>query len=189
MSTINKKEKIKMGNWLEIRKTLSRCSQNDLLGLIADLYGLSRSNRDFLEARFLKDIHIIEHYKSLIKKHVAPSEPWKESQKINLREAKQVLSHYKKATNDLIGLIDLMIYYVECGTDFLCEYGDMYEQYYMSLESVFDDVLKIMKQYPREEIQDFIERLKIILKKSDHMGWGYHDTLSQSFQNIYFTEL
>ncbi len=31
------------------------------------------------------------------------------------------------------------------GTDFLCEFGNMYEQYYCSLESVFSNALKLMK--------------------------------------------
>ena len=180
-------QKVKTSHWIEIRKTLSRCSQNDLLSLLNDLYALSSSNKDFLEARFLKNSHVIEHYKSQLKKYLAPSEPWKDHQKISLREAKQVLSRYKKATHDRIGLIDLMIYYVECGTDFLDEYGDMYESYYASLESVFNDILKLIKQYPDEEIQDFIERLKSIMKKSDHMGWGYPDSLSQSFQESHLT--
>jgi hypothetical protein len=87
-----------------------------------------------------QDSHILERYKAQIKKYLAPHEPWKESQQISSKKAKKVLSDYKKATNDKIGLIDLMVHYVECGTNFLCEYGDMYEQYYISLESVFDNV-------------------------------------------------
>lgn len=77
-----------------------------------------------------------------------------------------------------------MIYYVECGTDLLEEYGDMSESYYASLESVFDHVIKLIKHYHFEEVQDFIERLKNIMKKSEHRGWGYEDSLSQSFQRI-----
>ena len=71
-----------------------------------------------------------------------------------------------------------MIYYVECGTDFLCEFGDMYEQYYMSLESVFNNALKIMKQFDAPEVGDFTARLKTVVKKAEDMGWGYHDAIS-----------
>jgi hypothetical protein len=53
MSTGNKT--IKANNkWLGVRKVLSNCSERDLIGLVADLYALSQSNKDFFEARFIK---------------------------------------------------------------------------------------------------------------------------------------
>jgi DNA repair exonuclease SbcCD ATPase subunit len=137
---IGNKLKSKSSNWLEIRRTLNKCSENDLLGLNAELYSLLKSNKDFLEARFLQDNQALERYKAQIKKYLAPNEPWKDSQQISIKNAKKVLSDYKKATSNKIGLIDLMVYYIECDTDFLCEFGDMYEQYYISLESVFDSI-------------------------------------------------
>ncbi len=182
---IGNKLKSKSSNWLEIIRTLNKCSENDLLGLIAELYSLSKSNKDFLEARFLQDNQALERYKAPIKKYLAQNEPWKDSQQISIKNAKKVLSDYKKATSNKIGLIDLMVYYVECGTDFLCEFGDMYEQYYISLESVFDSTLKMMKQFETQEIQDFIERLCTVVEKADHMGWGYYDAISNMLNQAY----
>lgn len=173
--------------WLDIRKTLSKCSERDLIGLIADLYALSKPNKDFLEARFIKNDEVLARYKSIIKKCIAPSEPWKNNQQINLKDAKKAISDYKKATNDILGLIDLMVCYVEYGTDFLCEFGDMYEQYYCSLESVFSNALKLMKTFEYEEIISFEQRLRAIIKKSEHMGWGYYDTISDIFNEAYPT--
>ncbi|WP_375333150.1 MULTISPECIES: hypothetical protein [unclassified Candidatus Tisiphia] len=63
-----------------------------------------------------------------------------------------------------------MVYYVECGTDFLCEFGDMYEQYYISLESVFENTIKIMQQFDETEMGYFIQRLHVVVKKAEHMG-------------------
>ncbi|MDX1924128.1 MAG: hypothetical protein SFT91_02745 [Rickettsiaceae bacterium] len=102
---------------------MSKCSERDLLGLIADLYALSKQNKDFLEARFIKNDEVLARYKSIIKKCIAPSEPWKNNQQISLKDAKKAISDYKKATNDAIGLIDLMVCYVEYGTDFCANLG------------------------------------------------------------------
>jgi len=44
----------------------------------------------------------------------------------------------------------------------------MHEQYYLSLESVFDNALKLMKQFPIEEVEDFIESLRKVVRKADH---------------------
>lgn len=150
---------------------------------IADLYGLSKSNKDFLEARFLKNDSVLSRYKDLIKKYIAPSEPWKNNQQISLKDAKKAISDYKKATHDPIGLIDLMVCYVEYGTDFLCEFGDMYEQYYCSLESVFSNVLKLMKNFEHTEVANFENRLHSVVKKSQHTGWGYYDAISNMLED------
>ena len=185
MSKANKIKNPNGSKWLDIRKALKYASQRDLLGLIGELYLLSKSNKDFLEARFIRDEKVIFKYKALIKKHLAPNPPWRDSQRISLKDAKKTLSDYKKATGDKIGLIDLMIYYVECGTDFLCEYGDMYENYYISLESVFDSALKFMKQYEDHEIEDFIYRLQEVVRKAGHMGCGYYDAISDMMKEAY----
>lgn len=67
MSKENKIEKTNK-NWLDIRKVLSKCSERDLIGLVSDLYTLSQSNKDFLEARFIKNDNTLSRYKELVKK-------------------------------------------------------------------------------------------------------------------------
>ena len=154
------------------------------MALVAELYTLSKTNQDFLNARFLSDDIALIRYKAKIKKHLAPDEPWKNSQQISLKEAKKALSDYKKASSDKIGLVDLMVYYVECGTDFIYEFGDMYEQYYMSLESVFETAFKLIKEFNLEEREPFVHRLRIVINKANHMGWGYYDILSEMFSKL-----
>lgn len=177
---MNKETTIKKNgnNWLEIRKVLSKCSERDLMGLIAELYSLSKVNTDFLEARFTNNDSVLSSYKTIIKRNIAPDAPWKSNQQISLKIAKKAMSDYKKATSDIIGLIDLMVCYVEYGTDFICEFGDMYEQYYSSLESVFSNALKLMKKFKYEEISKFEQRLRNVVEKGENIGWGYGDTIS-----------
>jgi hypothetical protein len=185
MNVQKNQPKAKTTSWNDIRKILNRCSPGDLLSLIGEFYSLSKANKDFLEARFLRNNNALDRYKVQIKKYLAPNEPWKSNQQISLKDAKKILSDFKKATTDKIGLIELMVHYVECGTDFLCEFGDMYEQYYASLESVFDNALKVMKQFEAEEIQNFIDRLKTVVNKASHMGWGYYDSISDMLDEAY----
>ena len=128
---------------------------------------------------------MLERYKDLIGGYIAPHEPWKDSQQVSIKNAKKVLSNYRKATNDKVGLIDLMVHYVECGTDFICQFGDMYEQYYSSLESVFEGTLKLMKQYQPQEVQRFVTRLAIVVKKAKYVGWGYYDSINDMFCEAY----
>lgn len=170
--------------WSDIKSILSRSSERDLLKLIQDLYNLSDSNKDFLEARFMRDGEALLRYKDIIKEYIAPRNPWSDHQ-ISIKEAKKILSEYKKATNDAVGLIDLMICYVEYGTDFICEFGDMYEQYYASLESVFGNALKLMKDFENENTFWFVRRLRVIVEKAENVGWGYYDILSEMINDAY----
>lgn len=70
-----------------------------------------------------------------------------------------------------------MVHYVECGTNLLREYGDAGEQYYISMETVFENSLKLMQQCDPSDIDDFKVRLTQVVQKAPE-GWGYQDTLS-----------
>ncbi len=175
----------KTTKWVAIRKRLSCLSERDLLGLLSDLYTLSKANQNFFEARFLQETESLDRYKTHIQRHLAPREP---SQKISILEAKKAISDYKKASSNPIHLIDLMIYYVECGTAFTCEFGDMDETYYGTLESMFEKAILLMKKQPRDEIEDFIHRLEVVVGKTRSIGWGYHDFIADILRKAYGSE-
>ena len=63
---------VKKKGWSEIKNSLIYCSENDLKGIIGDLYKLSKENKNFLEAKFLNESGVIEHYKAEIKKYLVP---------------------------------------------------------------------------------------------------------------------
>jgi hypothetical protein len=174
--------------WLEIRKKLNQCSETDLKGIIGELYALSKSNKNFLDARFLTDNTVLERYEADIQKYISPYEPWKSTQHVSIKDAKKILSDYKKATSDKMGLIHLMIHYVECATHFLCEFGDMYMQYYNSLLSVFENALTLMKTYPDEDVQNFVDRMRSICAQASGMGWGYSDGITDMLRKAYPTQ-
>ena len=78
------------------------------------------------------------------------------------------------------GTIDLMIYYVERGTEFTCAFGDMDENFYYSLESMFDNVMKEIDTHNLHK-EEFIFRLQKIVENSNDIGWGYYDSLNGMF--------
>ncbi len=188
MNSVNEKMNVKepkISPWLEIKKIINKCSEADLKRIIGELYALSKTNKNFLDARFLRDSKALKRYEADIQKYISPYEPWKSTQQVSIKEAKKVLSDYKKATNDKMGLIHLMIHYVECGTHFLCEFGDMYAQYYNSLLSVFENALALMKTFPDEDVQDYIDRMQGISTQAFGMGWGYSDSIACMLRKAY----
>jgi hypothetical protein len=76
-----------------------------------------------------------------------------------------------------------MIYYVEQGVRFTIEYGDINEAFYISMESMFDQALKIIQENDLHDI--FFSRCRAIVKDTRGIGWGFHDGLRDIFAETY----
>lgn len=173
--------------WPQIKNLIKNYSNQELIDLIAQLHSLTQINKDFLASRFLQNNHVstIERYKADITKHIAPKEPWKESQKINIKAAKVVLGQYQKIFKDQFGLIDLMLHYVECGSNFSVDFG-VYESYHISLEATFSKALKLMKQCPNDDIKSFLSRTFSILEFTREKMWeGHYERMRKIFDELY----
>jgi hypothetical protein len=161
--------------WSELKRQLSQYNQAKLLELISELHSLSADNKRFIEAKVINDDSIIEKYRAIIGKSISTDAPWKKSQQLSLKTAKKAISDYKKATGNIKGTIDLMIYYVERGTEFTCAFGDIDENFYISLELVFSNVLKLMGR--NNYTEEFTNRLATVVDDADGIGWGYYDSI------------
>lgn len=84
---------------------------------------------------------------------------------------------YKKSCNDSEGLIDLMLFFVECGSQFTLDYGDIDEDFYAVLEDVFDEALGLMKNSNSTIVERYRERINSIIEDTRDIGWGYNDQL------------
>lgn len=129
-----------------IRRCLNAQSKPALLALVKDLYDASPSTRDFLHARVQDeagDGTAVERYRRVIIEQFFPSRGFG---KLKLAEARKAIRDYCKATGNLAGTIDLMLTYVENGTQFTREFGDINEAYYNSLESVLHEMTQLLRK-------------------------------------------
>lgn len=70
-----------------------------------------------------------------------------------------------------------MLTYVETGTQFTRDYGDINEAYYNSLESVLREMTKLLLNEQPALYPQFRERVQQLDVHADHIGWGYGDAL------------
>lgn len=77
-----------------------------------------------------------------------------------------------------------MIYYCECGVNFTLEFGDIDEPFYSSIESMYATALKLLQKH-LEYKDDFLERVEAIIRRTEGMGWGFHETLHETFYSYY----
>ena len=170
-------------NWAKIKTRLEKQSRKDLLNQLKDIYELDDKNSRFLEARFLTTKSSLAPYKKIISRALYPDVFDHET--VSLATARKAISDFKKASGDITGLLELMVFYVEQGNDFTLEYGDMDEQFYSSLESMFDGVIKLLLKSDQKLVDLFLPRLQTIVKKANGMGWGYYDYIAGSLDEAF----
>jgi hypothetical protein len=160
-----------------VRQQLNDWSKPALIALVKDLYEVSPDNRHFLQARFQAEENTGEALEKYRRKIVDQFFPARGDGKLKLTEARKAIRDYRKATGNLEGTIDLMLTYVENGTEFTREFGDINEPFYNSLESVLNEMAQLLMKEGSEHYPKFRERVQRLATRADGIGWGYGDAL------------
>ena len=173
--------------WKTIKTKTASLKKAQLIDLVRDLYGLNKTNADFLHARLLGDANhdqSLEPYKQRIREAVSPEEPWK--QDLRLSAGRKAISEYRKAKGDARGLLELMLHYVRCGNDFTLEFGDIGEPFYNSMCSMVDQFCKLLiKQDDPSLADEYVAQLEAEFQRIyDRIGWGYPDEMGDQLMDL-----
>ena len=162
-----------------IKKALAKHDRQALVALVGELYALSAQNRDFLDARFAESDSALQRYKKII--HHALYPDVMSSDPVSFRDAKKAIADYRKALGEASGVAELIVYAVECGNQFTCDFGDIDGPFYDSLIRMFDSAAKVVSALEPEVAEPFIARLGTIVKRASGTGWGYFDSIADIF--------
>ena len=165
----------KPGGWSTVRRQLAIWEKPALLALIKDLYEAAGMNRDFVHARCQAGEsggEVLEKYRGKIVEQFFPARGFG---KLKLREARKAIRDYRKATGNLFGTAELLMTYVENGTKFTREYGDIDERFYNSVESALAELAALLRGEAKAIYPKFSDRLARLEKTADGVGWGFHD--------------
>jgi hypothetical protein len=166
-------------SWSDVKESIASLDTSELIQLIASLYKLSKSNRDFLHARFSIGDDPIAPYKKIIDDCMFPDVM--RNKPIQISIAKKAIGEYSKAVGVPKGEAELMTYFVECGNNFTVQFGDIDESFYDALLRMYEQAIKKVLSLPVQEQYEFRERLRTIMVTSDGIGWGYHDGLCAQY--------
>jgi hypothetical protein len=103
--------------------------------------------------------------------------------KARLKIAKKAISEYKKVGKTDVGSIDIMLFYVEQGVKFTLAYGDIDEPFYISMESMYEKAIEEIIKYGLKDI--FQKRCRQIVENTSGIGWGFHDALSDMYEDAF----
>lgn len=161
--------------WRDAKSILAQKEKSELLKLIADLYSLNRENKTFIHTRYSTGEKTSEPYRSIISEALYP-DVYK-NKMVRFSVGKKAISDYFKATKDKSGKFELMVHYIEKGTKFTADYGDMDEKFYYGLESMFKKILIEMVAEPEDFQNRYLPRLEGVVTLAENVGWGYHETI------------
>jgi hypothetical protein len=173
--------------WTEIDKHLRQLPAEEVIKLIKGLHDLSPQNKAWLRAKLLpvvQDVKYLEHCRrqvaNLVYKETSgfPDMP-------RFREAKKVITEYRKSTGDLRGTLDLMLTYVERGHQFTLDFGDIDDPFYTVLENMLEHFAIELRRSPAkyELYEQFRPRLMAIRRHTE-IGWGYGDFVRETIDEL-----
>ena len=160
---------------------LKNLGKEELYSLVVELSKLNKENEDFLRLKLQNNPEdAVAYYKKKIKEAL-----WGE--RINLRRARKTISDFKMISKKSEYLLELMAFYVETGVELGEEYGDMYEAFYLSMESMFEQIIKILNDN-QNLIPNFKSRLNSIIERSCE-GWAHRETLLEIYEGLKYAKI
>ncbi|MFA9558175.1 DUF6155 family protein [Evansella sp. AB-rgal1] len=167
----------------ELNKALKDLNQKELIQLIADLYKVNKDAQQFLSAKFLGETAVEASFTSAKRKIQDEFFPNRGEGKLRLSVAKKAISDFKKLTNDSQRTVDLMLYYVELGTEFSHTYGYIDDSFYSSMvsmyEKVVDECIKDEKHY-----HSLNQRMYNVLTMSQDDNYSYAIAIESLYLSI-----
>ena len=170
--------------WSDVKRELQALDKGALIGAIGDLYKLSAGNREFLAARFLS-VQTGEMLETYRKRIVHEFYPPRGMGNPKLHVARRAVADYRKATGNVVGALDLMLTYVETGTRFTNDFGDLWESFYSSMESMLDGIVDLL--FKRPELYSEVnaaQRLWRLQRDAAGIGWGYGDYVNERVNEV-----
>jgi hypothetical protein len=174
-------------SWTELDKQLRELPKDNVIKLMKGLHDLSPQNKAWLRAKLLpmaQDTKYLEDCRRKVVNYV-----YRETKGLphmpRFREAKKIISEYRKSTSDLRGTLDLMLTYVERGHAFTNDFGDIDEPFYDKLINMLENFAVELRRSPAkyELYEQFRPRLMRMRRTSD-IGWGYGDFVQDTMGEL-----
>ncbi len=155
--------------WSSVKAGLRGFDRTALLGLVQDLYAVSKDNQAFLHARLNLGGDPLNPYKAVISRWVCPD--IFKNQPVSVAKAKKAIADYKKAIGYPEGMAELSVFYCEEAIVFLRDCGMDDEGYYSALR-------RRVTTLPEKQQKPLLERLGRLSAAGRQIGWDVGDEMA-----------
>ena len=162
----------------KLKKHLLSLTKEQITDIVLELYDARKEAKDYLEFYLAPDCNAeLEKSKKAIRNEFFPTRGF--SEKPSFAKCRKVISDFQKLKPDPTTVADLMLFYIEQGCEYTLEFGDMWEQFYTTLEGNFDKAMRFI--FLNGLLACYYERIEKLIDSVSDCGWGFYDTL----QDIY----
>lgn len=169
----------------QVKKELAKLSNEELVDIICKLYKSSKEAADQVNIIFGNDSFVDEALEEAKKKVRDQFFTKRGYGRLNLTTAKSAITAFKKICSDPAKVIDLQLYYVECGIEFTNDLGDINGSFYNSMAGMYETAVKsLIKTEDLELIKRFRPRLQQAVDDTGGIGWGFHEDLCDTFYDF-----
>lgn len=155
--------------------------KSEIIKMVLELYSARKEAKEYLD--FYAEPNEgqkLEEYKHIIREEFYPSR--NREPKTRFSVCRKALSDFKKLKPSEDSVAELMVFYMENACQFTYDYGDMWEQFYDSVESNFDKTLRHIVLYDLWDKYD--SRIKQCLRWASPCGWGFPDALNDMYEEM-----
>ena len=164
----------------EVKTELEKLDKEDLVKHITDLYKKYKPVKEYLDYHINPDdVKLLKKYKGKVTEGFYP----KRGYELNLSISRKALDDFIKFEPPAISIADLFLHFAEKGVEFTNEFGDIDEEFYMSVEEIYFNALNIIAKNGLSD--QFEKRAYKIVTDTNGIGWGFHDDLYRSYNQFY----
>jgi hypothetical protein len=162
----------------DLKKYLRNKSKEQLVDDIVALFKSFQIVQEYYAPKLnpANDRDILEKYRKIIKDQFYPERGFP---KLKYSVARKAITDYQKLSDNHYHIADLMLSYVEYGIMITNEFGDIDEQFYDSMESMFEKCLKYINRYQLKD--SFKSRCGKAVADCDGIGWGFADGIADIY--------
>lgn len=163
---------------VKLKKYLLSLTKEQITDIVLELYDARKEAKDYLEFYLAPDCNAeLEKCKKAIQNEFFPTRGF--SDKPSFAKCRKVISDFQKLKPEPTFVADLMLFYIEQGCEYTLEFGDMWEQFYTTLEGNFDKAMRLI--FLNGLLTNYTNASKNVLTAYLIAVGGFYDTL----QDIY----
>jgi hypothetical protein len=164
-----------------LKSHLRNLTKDQLVNHIQELYKKYPQVKEYYDFYFHpNETEMLEKYRKVIMDEFFPK---RGKPKIRFSVAKKAISGFRALGPSPKHLADLRLTLPEAATQFTCDYGDMWEQYYISASNNFKAALKYMQ---KEGLLDrYKNRIDKCVAQASQCGWGFGDDINEIYYEYF----
>ena len=164
----------------EVKSELNKLEKESLIKHISELYKKFKLVKEYFDFYINPDeSKILEQYREIVREGFYP----KRGDRLRLSISRKAINDFKKLGTSKESVVDLLLYYVECGVELTNEFGDIDDNFYTSIGNTYETSLELMRK--EGILNKFKDRALEIVNETKNIGWGFHDYLRYEYYEHY----